>query len=94
MFSYRPHSYGRASVEQPTRTYLKQLCTDTGCSLEDLPEAMEDEWRARERERESAKSALATRHIDEEVSFDIRKNNIISEKQIISVSEMVCSFFQ
>ena len=25
------------SVGWPTRTYLQQLCTDTGCSLEDLP---------------------------------------------------------
>ena len=27
--------------------YLQQLCTDTGCSLEDLPEAMDDRnlWR-------------------------------------------------
>ena len=24
------------SVERPSRTYLQQLCTDTGCSLEDL----------------------------------------------------------
>ena len=35
-------SYGRASVERLTRTYLQQICTDTGCSLEDLPEAMDD----------------------------------------------------
>ena len=39
-------SYGRASVERRTRTYLQQLCMDTGCSLEDLPEVMDDrdEW--------------------------------------------------
>ena len=29
-------AHGRASVERPTRTYLQQLCADTGCSLEDL----------------------------------------------------------
>ena len=28
-------SCGRVSVGQPIRTYLQQLCTDTGCSLED-----------------------------------------------------------
>ena len=33
-------SHERASVDRPTRTYLQQLCTDTGCSLEDQPEAI------------------------------------------------------
>ena len=39
-------SHGCACVGQPTRTYLQQLCMDTGCSIEDLPEAMDDrdEW--------------------------------------------------
>ena len=32
----------RASVGRPTKTYQEQLCKDTGCSLEDLPEAMDD----------------------------------------------------
>ena len=35
-------SHGHASVGQPTRTYLQQFCTDTGCSLEDPLEAMDD----------------------------------------------------
>ena len=45
-------SLGRARVEQPARTYLRQLCTDTGCNLEDLPEAMDDRdgWLKRVRE--------------------------------------------
>ena len=40
-------SHSRTSVGQPTETYLKQLCTDTRCSIEDLPRAMvdRDEWR-------------------------------------------------
>ena len=39
-------SQGHASVSRLARTYLQQLCTDTGCSLVDLPEAMKDrdEW--------------------------------------------------
>ena len=42
-------SHGHSSIGRPTRTYLLQLCTNTGCSLEDLPEAMDDrdEWRGR-----------------------------------------------
>ena len=39
-------SHRHASVGQPTRNYQSQPCTDTGSSLEDLPEVMddEDEW--------------------------------------------------
>ena len=45
-------SHRRASVGWLTRTYLQQLCRDTGCCLEDLPDAMNDgdEWRDRVRE--------------------------------------------
>ena len=35
-------SYGRAKAGRPARTYMQQLCEDTGCSPEDLPEAMDD----------------------------------------------------
>ena len=33
-------SHGRAKAGRPARTYTQQLCEDTGCSPEDLPEAM------------------------------------------------------
>ena len=35
-------SHGRAKARRPARTYIQQLCEDTGCSHEDLPEAMND----------------------------------------------------
>ena len=35
-------TYGRAKAGRPTRTYIQQLLEDTGCSPEDLPEAMND----------------------------------------------------
>ena len=35
-------SYGRAKVGRQARTYIQQLCADTGGSPEDLPEAMDD----------------------------------------------------
>ena len=35
-------SHGRVKAGQPARTYIQQLCADTGCSLEDLPRAMDD----------------------------------------------------
>ena len=35
-------SHGQAKVGQPARTYIQQLCADTGCSLENLLWAMDD----------------------------------------------------
>ena len=35
-------SYGRAKAGRPVRTYIQQLCEDTGCNPEVLPEAMND----------------------------------------------------
>ena len=35
-------SYGRVKAGWPARTYIQQLCEDTGCSPEDLPEVMND----------------------------------------------------
>ena len=45
-------SHGRAKAGRPARTCIQQLCEDTGCSPEDLPEAMNDkeEWRKRVRD--------------------------------------------
>ena len=31
-------SHGQANIGRPARTYQQQLSTDTGCSLENLPE--------------------------------------------------------
>ena len=36
------HFYGRAKAGRPARTYIQQLCEDTGYSPKDLPEAMND----------------------------------------------------
>ena len=45
-------SHGRVKVGRLARTYLQQLCADTGCCLEDLPGVMDDRngWRERVRE--------------------------------------------
>ena len=42
-------TYSQAKAGQPARTYIPQLCEDTGCSPEDLPEAMNDREKWRER---------------------------------------------
>ena len=44
-------SYGRAKAAWPATTYIQQLCADTGCKLEDLPEGMDDREMWRERVR-------------------------------------------
>ena len=40
-------TYGRAKAGRPARTYIQQLFEDTGCNPEDLPEAINDleKWR-------------------------------------------------
>ena len=45
-------------------SYLQQLCTNTGCSLKNLPEVVDDwdKWQ----EGESGKSVLAAQHDDED----------------------------
>ena len=45
-------SHGRAKAGQPARTYIQQLYADSGCRPEDLPEAMVDGERWRERVRD------------------------------------------
>ena len=45
-------THGRAKAGRPARTYIQQVCEDTGCSPEDLPEAMNDREKWRERVRD------------------------------------------
>ena len=42
-------AYGQSKAGRPARTFIQQLCDDTGCNPEDLPEAMNDRetWRER-----------------------------------------------
>ena len=49
-------THSRAKAGRPIRTYIQQLCEDTGCSPEDLPEAMND----REKWREWVRDILTT----------------------------------
>ena len=45
-------TYGREKAGRPARTYIQQLCEDTGCSPEDLSEAMNDREKWREKVRD------------------------------------------
>ena len=51
IFLWTP-SHERTKAGQPARTCIQQFCADTRCSLEDLPEAMDDSegWRERVRD--------------------------------------------
>ena len=46
-------THGRAKAGRPARTYIQQLCEDTGCCPEDLPRAMNDREKWRERVRDT-----------------------------------------
>ena len=59
-------AYGQSKAGR--RTYIQQLCDDTGCNPEDLPEAMNDRGRGR---RGSGISVLAARHDDDDDDDDI-----------------------
>ena len=45
-------TYGRAKAGRPARTYIQQLCENTGCCPEDLLEAMNDREKWREKVRD------------------------------------------
>ena len=63
-------TYGQAKAGRPARTYIQQLCEDTGCNSEDLPEAMNnrEKW-------------LAARHDDDEYSFKIFVTKRVCNKE-------------
>ena len=54
-------AYSQAKAGRPARTYIQQLCEDTGCSPEDLPKAI-----GRNGEIGSGISVLVARHDDDE----------------------------
>ena len=59
-----PHIWP-SKTERPARTYIRQLCEDTGCSPEDLPEEIGNSG-----ERGSGISVPAARHDDDDDDDD------------------------
>ena len=51
-------TYGQAKPGRPARTYIQQLCEDTGWSPEDPPEAMNDREKWQERVRDIRASGM------------------------------------
>ena len=71
-------TYGRAKAGRPARTYIQQLCEDTGCSPE--YHAWGDEREGKEaRERESGISVQVARHDDDDDDDEIQKNSLKSD---------------
>ena len=62
------HSHGRAKAGWPSRTYIQQLCEDTGCSPGDLQEAMNDKEGWWERVRD-IRADGATRWVDDDAKY-------------------------
>ena len=56
-------TYGQAKAGRPARTYIQQHCEDTGCNPEDLPEAMNnrEKWRERVRDIRAAMMMMISR---------------------------------
>ena len=69
-------THGRAKAGRPARSYIQQLCEDTGCCPEDLPRAMNDreEWRERVRDIRAASTIwwwwYTHTHIYQDTQFD------------------------
>ena len=67
-------TYGRAKAGRPARTNILQLCEDMGCSPEDMPEAMNDREKWRERVRICVPAA---RHDDDDDDNDDENSRFI-----------------
>ena len=52
-------AYSQSKAGRPARTFIQQLCDDTGCNPEDLPEAMNDRetWRERVRDIRASRTS-------------------------------------
>ena len=79
-------AYGQAKAGRPARTYIQQLCEDTGCSPENQPEAMNDREKWWERVRDIHAS---DRHDDDDddVKAKIDKTQlvVVEGKQLITL---------
>ena len=67
-------THGRAKAGRPARTYIQQLCEDTGCCPEDLPRAMNDreEWRERVRDIRATSAIWWWWYISPEIGIMVR----------------------
>ena len=69
-------TYGRAKAGRPAWTYIQQLCEDTGCFPEDLPEEMNDweKWLERVRDIHAGSTTWWWWTVCKQMSFGSFKN--------------------
>ena len=83
-------TYGRSKAGWPARTYIQQLCEDTGCGPEDLPEVMNDREKWREKVRDIHASSTTMMMIDEgKIFFLLEAHNlslVVSHKKTCAIS--------
>ena len=85
-------SHGQAKVGQLTRTDIQQLCADKGCSLEDLPGAMDDRDRWQERVREIHASSTLDDDDDDDEFLVIPWLPFFGEEEDASFSLLFCLY--
>ena len=84
-------THDRAKAGRPARTYIQQLCEDTGCCPEDLPRAMNDreEWRERVRDIRATSAIWWWWYLNSNYSSCDRHNFIAkSFKQVIPLLQI------
>ena len=87
-------AYSQAKAGRPARTYIQQICEDTGCSPEDLPEAMKDreKWRDRFRDiRSSGTTLMMKNSIESDEKMLIQVQGYLVESSWIIVCLIACS---
>ena len=60
---------------RPARTYINQLCENTGWSPEDLPEAMNDRKKWRERARDDMKMMMMMKEMIDQIELLVFAKN-------------------
>ena len=88
-------TYGRAKPGRPARTYIQQICEDTGCSSEDLPEAMNDREKWRERVRDIHASGIWWWWWWFQIDRFVRESleNVLSCTQFLKIFRTLIIFF-
>ena len=93
-------TYGQSKAGRPARTFIQQLCDDTGCNPEDLPEAMNDRetWRERVRDIRASRTSwwwwwsYDNHPTEKETFWRNRKNRNDIIKRIFTVELLITVF--
>ena len=93
MYSYGPPHMTEQKAGRPARTYTQQLCEDTGCSPEDLPEAMSDREIWRERVRDIRAGGMTWWYGDDYVDAKSKVLCDCQAKKLVSLNALESSVY-